>query len=69
MYYRNFDGDLIEITKYDYLTDTQYYEKILKLQLSFAKLNKNNNIVLKEKQTNNYIINNMINKELYLLNK
>jgi hypothetical protein len=41
MIFRNSNGDLIEINKYDYPNDQIYYEKVMKLQEEFTKCNFN----------------------------
>jgi len=37
MIFRNSNGDLVEINKYDYPNDQIYYEKVMKLQEEFTK--------------------------------
>ena len=58
MLYRNIDGILVEINKNDFINDKIFYEKIMKLKISFSKLYEIN------KNKNNYstfIINDLIN--------
>jgi len=40
MLFRTSDGKLIEIIKYNFKTDTLYYEKILEVKKSLPKLEK-----------------------------
>lgn len=37
MIFRNSNGHLVEINKYDYPNDQIYYEKVMKLQEEFTK--------------------------------
>jgi hypothetical protein len=60
MIFRNIDGNLLEINKFDYKNDYLYYKKILELKLSFSKLNQINNSY----NYSNYLINNVVNKSV-----
>jgi len=42
MIFRNSNGHLININKYDYPNDKIYYEKVMKLQEEFTKCDYNN---------------------------
>lgn len=37
MLFRDANGNLLEINKHDYVNDTLYYEKIMKIKIQFAK--------------------------------
>ena len=39
MIFRNSNGHLVDINKYDYSNDQIYYEKVMKLQQEFTKYN------------------------------
>jgi hypothetical protein len=39
MIFRNSNGNLVEINKYDYPNDQIYYEKVMKLYEEFTKYN------------------------------
>jgi hypothetical protein len=41
MIFRNSNGHLVEINKYDYPNDQIYYEKVMKLQEEFTKYDYN----------------------------
>jgi len=60
MIFRNIDGNLLEIKKFDYKNDYVYYKKILELKLPFSKLNKINSSY----NYSSFVINNVINKGL-----
>jgi hypothetical protein len=49
MLFRDENGNLMEINKHDYVSDTLYYQKILKIKMQFAKSKneKNQNILKK----------------------
>ena len=57
MLFRNINGELIEINKYDFKNDKLYYQEIIKIKKEFTKSNKSNNI-----NYSNYIINNSLKK-------
>ena len=40
MLFRNIDGKLIELKKYDFKNDKIYYEKIMEIKQPFTKLEK-----------------------------
>jgi len=54
MIFRNSNGELVEINKYDYSNDKIYYEKIMNLQKEFTKYNKNS-----KKDDKKEIVNNL----------
>jgi len=60
MLYRNIDGNLIEINKNDFINDKIYYEKIMKLKISFSKLQEKQNV---KKKYSTFIIDNIINSK------
>lgn len=76
MIFRNSNGDLIDINKYDYSNDQIYYEKIMKLQEDFTKYNHHDknmtkNLVIKNifyDNTNNISGSNQVNKICKFLN-
>jgi len=80
MIFRNSNGDLIEINKYDYSNDQIYYEKVMKLQKEFTKYNhhdrnntknKTKNLVIKNifhDNTNNNSSSNQVNKICKFIN-
>ncbi len=43
MLFRNSNGNLIELNRYDFKTDKLYYQKIMEIKQLFTKLNKNQN--------------------------
>jgi hypothetical protein len=57
MIFRNKDGKLIELNRYDYKNDHIYYKKIMILKNE----NKNNESLKVEKSYSNIIIQNMLN--------
>jgi hypothetical protein len=57
MLFRNINGELIEINKYDFKNDKLYYQQIMEIKKEFTKSNKSNNI-----NYSNYIINNSLKK-------
>ena len=52
MLFRDINGNLIELNRYDFKNDKLYYQKIMEIKKQFTKSNKN-------EQTNysNYVIN------------
>ena len=56
MIFRNSNGQLVEINKYDYSNDMIYYEKIMNLQKEFTKYNKNS-----KKDDKKEIVNHLFN--------
>jgi hypothetical protein len=42
MLFRNINGELIEINKYDFKNDKLYYQKIMEIKKQFTKLNNKN---------------------------
>jgi hypothetical protein len=66
MIIRNSNGELIQINKYDFPTDTIYYEKIMHIKKEFTKSNITNISNTNPNKTNNFskskdIIFNFIN--------
>lgn len=43
MIFRNIDGNLVEINKFDFKNNYLYYKSLLDLKMPFSKLNKINN--------------------------
>jgi hypothetical protein len=64
MLFRNINGELIEINKYDFKNDKLYYQQIMEIKKEFTKSNKSNNI-----NYSNYIINNSLKKTFHDKNK
>ncbi len=55
MLFRDINGNLVELNKYDFKNDKAYYQKIIDIKKHFTKLTKNNNI-----NYSTYIINNAL---------
>jgi hypothetical protein len=57
MIFRDNNGNLIELNRYDFKNDKLYYQKIMEIKKQFTKSNKN-------EQTNysNYVINQLLKK-------
>ena len=57
MIFRENNGNLIELNRYDFKNDKLYYQKIMEIKKQFTKSNKN-------EQTNysNYVINQLLKK-------
>jgi hypothetical protein len=66
MIFRNSNGHLIEINKYDYPNDQIYYEKVMKLQEEFTKCNYiDKKIIIKDlfhDNISNISLSNQVNK-------
>ena len=43
MLFRDSNGNLIELNRYDFKNDKLYYQKIMEIKQLFTKLNKNQN--------------------------
>jgi len=43
MLFRDSNGNLVELNRYDFKTDKLYYQKIMEIKQLFTKLNKNQN--------------------------
>jgi hypothetical protein len=58
MIFRNNNGELVELNKYDFKNDLLFYKKIMEMKRSFTKLNKPNEIKKTTTKINysNYII-------------
>ena len=41
MLFRDINGNLIELNRYDFKNDKLYYQKIIEIKKQFTKLNKN----------------------------
>ena len=41
MLFRDINGNLIELNRYDFKNDKLYYQKIMEIKKQFTKLNKN----------------------------
>jgi len=41
MLFRDVNGNLIELNRYDFKNDKLYYQKIIEIKKQFTKLNKN----------------------------
>ena len=64
MLIRNINGEIIHVNRYDYPSDTVYYEKIMNIKKKFTKSNENNvnNTNIKNKYSkSNDIISEFIN--------
>ena len=57
MLYRTIDGIIIEINKNDFINDKIFYEKIMKLKISFSKLYETNK---SKKNYSTFIIDDLI---------
>ena len=57
MLFRDVNGNLIELNRYEFKNDKLYYQKIMEIKKQFTKSNKN-------EQTNysNYVINQLLKK-------
>ena len=51
MIFRNINGELVEINKYDYSNDMIYYGKIMNLQKEFTKYKNNTTIQVAPKNS------------------
>ena len=51
MLFRTNRGDLVEIKKYDFGNDKQYYEKIMEIKKKLSKIHNRNNNTLKCKNS------------------
>lgn len=49
MIFRNINGEVVKINKYDYSNDMIFYEKIMNLQKEFSKYKNNTTIEVKPK--------------------
>jgi hypothetical protein len=58
MIFRNNNGELVDLNKYDFKNDLVFYKKIMEMKRSFTKLNKPDEIKKTSKKINysNYII-------------
>jgi len=61
MIFRNIDGILVELNRFDFKNDYLYYKKILELKQFFSKSNQNNNSY----NYSNFLINKIVNKEFF----
>ena len=43
MLFRDSNGNLVELNRYDFKNDKLYYQKIMEIKQLFTKLNKNQN--------------------------
>jgi hypothetical protein len=43
MLFRDINGNLVELNRYDFKTDKLYYQKIMEIKQLFTKSNKNKN--------------------------
>ena len=51
MLFRDINGNLIELNRYDFKNDKLYYQKIMEIKKQFTKLNKN-----EQSNYSNYVI-------------
>lgn len=61
MLFRDINGNLVEINKYDFKNDKVYYQKIMEIKKQFTKSNKN--------CYSTYIINNTLKETSNYKNK
>jgi len=64
MIFRNVDGELIEISRFDFTNDKLFYQKIMNVKQSFSKLieiNKNKNDKNTTINYSNYTIKKCVN--------
>jgi hypothetical protein len=57
MLFRDINGKLIEINRYEFKNDKLYYQKIMEIKKQFTKSNKN-----EQSNYSNYVINQSILK-------
>ena len=55
MLFRDINGNLIELNRYDFKNDKLYYQKIMEIKRQFTKSNKN-----EQSNYSNYVINNTL---------
>jgi len=55
MLFRDINGNLIELNRYDFKNDKLYYQKIMEIKKQFTKSNKN-----EQSNYSNYVINNTL---------
>jgi len=62
MLFRDFDGNLIQLNRYDFKNDKLYYKKIMEIKQQSTKSNKDTN---KNEYINysNYVINNTLKEK------
>ena len=64
MLFRNINGNLVEINKYDFNNDKAYYQKIMEIKQVFTKLTES-----KYPNYSTYIINNTLKETANYKNK
>lgn len=64
MLFRNINGNLVEINKYDFNNDKAYYQKIMEIKQVFTKLSES-----KYPNYSTYIINNTLKETANYKNK
>ena len=57
MLFRDINGNLIELNRYDFKNDKLYYQKIMEIKKQFTKSNKN-----EQSNYSNYVINQLLKK-------
>ena len=57
MLFRDSNGILIELNRYDFKNDKLYYQKIMEIKKQFTKSNKN-----EQSNYSNYVINQLLKK-------
>ena len=58
MLFRDINGNLIKLNKYDFKNDTLYYQKIMEIKKQFTKSNKK-----EQSNYSNYVINNTLKEK------
>ena len=58
MLFRDSNGNLIELNRYDFKNDKVYYQKIMEIKKQFTKSNKK-----EQSNYSNYVINNTLKEK------
>ena len=64
MLFRDINGNLIELNRYDFKNDKLYYQKIMEIKKQFTKSNKN-----EQSNYSNYVINQLLKETFNNKNK
>ena len=64
MLFRDINGNLIEVNRYDFKNDKLYYQKIMEIKKQFTKSNKN-----EQSNYSNYVINQLLKETFNNKNK
>ena len=64
MLFRDINGNLIELNRYDFKNDKVYYQKIMEIKKQFTKSNKN-----EQSNYSNYVINQLLKETFNNKNK